>query len=124
MVKYYYCKKCGNIVEAVNGKCQPACCGESMTLLKPNTVDAAKEKHVPEVSFEKGAVLIKVGSVEHPMTEEHSIQWVTLETTKGVKRNSLNPGDAPSTRFALEEDEDPVCAYAYCNLHGLWMTAF
>ena len=124
MVKYYYCKKCGNIVESINDKNNPVCCGEPMSVLKPNTVDAAKEKHVPEVSFEKGVVVINVGSIAHPMTEEHLIQWVTLETTKGIKRHTLKAGDVPMTRFALCEDEDPVAVYAYCNLHGLWKSAF
>lgn len=124
MVKYYYCKKCGNIVEAVNDKCNPVCCGESMSVLTPNTVDAAKEKHVPEISFEKGCVVIKVGSVAHPMTEEHLIQWITLETSKGIKRHVLKAGEVPMTRFALTEDEDPIAVYAYCNLHGLWKAAF
>ena len=124
MVKYYYCKKCGNIVESINDKNNPVCCGEPMTLLTPNTVDAAKEKHVPEVSFEKGCVVINVGSVAHPMTEEHLIQWITLETSKGIKRHILKAGEVPMTRFALAEDEDPLAVYAYCNLHGLWKTSF
>jgi len=124
MVKYYYCKKCGNIVESVNDRNVPVCCGDPMTLLTPNTVDASKEKHVPEVSFEKGTVVINVGSVAHPMAEEHYIMWITLETSKGVKRHILKPGNVPMTRFAVDDDEDPVAVYAYCNLHGLWMTAF
>ena len=120
MVKYYYCKKCKNVVEEVNDKCVPACCGETMTLLNPNTVDAAKEKHVPQVSVQGKTVSVQVGSVIHPMTEEHFIQFITLETSKGVKRNMFKDSDNPVTVFTLEEDEKPVAVYAYCNLHGLW----
>ncbi len=123
MVKFYLCKKCGNIVESINDKCHPVCCGEPMTELKPNTVDAAKEKHVPDVKVCGNEVVVNVGSVAHPMTEEHLIQFVVLETSMGVKRNGLKAGEAPSVKFALAEGEKAVAVYAYCNLHGLWMTA-
>lgn len=123
MVKFYFCKKCGNIVESVNDRNNPVCCGEPMTVLKPNTVDAAKEKHVPDVKVSGNEVVVNVGSVAHPMTVEHLIEWVVLETSMGVKRNALKAGEAPCTKFALVQGEKPVAVYAYCNLHGLWMTA-
>jgi superoxide reductase len=97
------------------------CCGEPMTLLVANTVDAAKEKHVPVVSRSGNTVKVEVGSVPHPMTKEHYIQWIYLETKQGGQRRGLTPEDEPKAAFALEDDE-PVAVYEYCNLHGLWKT--
>ncbi len=97
------------------------CCGQKMEALVPNTVEASGEKHVPVVTVENGLVHVCVGSVNHPMLEEHSIEWVYLRTDKGGQRKALKPGDDPKVTFALCE-ETPVAVYAYCNLHGLWMT--
>lgn len=121
-VKFFICKHCGNFVATIfHSGVTPVCCGEPMTELKPNTVDAAQEKHVPVVSVSGGKVTVKVGSVPHPMVPEHYIQWILLETKKGEQRKALNPGDKPEAVFVLEDDE-PVAAYEYCNLHGLWKT--
>ncbi len=97
----------------------PVCCGEKMTLLEAGTVEASREKHIPVVSHEGNSVKVLVGSVLHPMAEEHSILWVALETDKGSQIKHLSVGAAPEVVFALA-DEKPLAVYAYCNLHGLW----
>jgi superoxide reductase len=96
------------------------CCGEPMEELTTNTVDAAQEKHVPEVAVEGNKVSVKVGSVAHPMLPEHYIQWIFLETKQGIQRKCLEPGQEPVAVFALAEGDEAVAAYDYCNLHGLW----
>lgn len=122
MVKLMKCNHCGNISELVLDKGVPeVCCGEKMEVLKANSTDAALEKHVPVVEVEGNKVCIKVGSVEHPMTEEHLIQFIFLETTKGVYRANLTPEDKPAAEFLLSEGEKALAAYEYCNLHGFWV---
>ncbi|MDD3920982.1 MAG: desulfoferrodoxin family protein [Eubacteriales bacterium] len=120
--KFYRCKHCGNLVGMIHNSGVPIiCCGEPMEELIPGSVDASREKHVPVVKAEQNAVTVEVGSAVHPMTQEHSIQWVYLLTDKGGQRKRLLPGSAPAVTFALA-DEVPAAVYAYCNLHGLWMT--
>jgi superoxide reductase len=120
--KFYKCKHCGNIVGMIHSSGAPlTCCGERMEELVPNTVDAAKEKHVPVVTVEGNKVVVEVGSVAHPMLEEHFIQWIYLQTKNGGQRKCLAPGQEPKATFALEDDE-VVAVYEYCNLHGLWKT--
>jgi len=120
MKKFYICEKCGNLVGMINSSGAPmSCCGQKMTEIIPGTVEASREKHIPEVKVEGNLVTVTVGSVLHPMAEEHSILWVYLETDKGGHRKALEVGKAPTVTFALA-DEKPVAAYAYCNLHGLW----
>ena len=92
-----------------------------MKELVPGTVEASTEKHIPVAAVEGNLVKVSVGAVEHPMTEEHLIQWVYLQTTSGGQRKVLAPGCAPAVTFALTDDDKPVAVYAYCNLHGLWM---
>lgn len=115
----YRCEKCGNIVEVLHGE-DPSmsCCGQEMTLLVPNSVDAAREKHVPVVEKIEGGYLVKVGSVAHPMEEKHYIEWVELNADGMVLRKFLKPGDTPEARFMV--DADTVTAREYCNLHGFW----
>ncbi len=121
-IKFYRCEHCGNLVGMVNDAGVPlVCCGQKMTHLDPGTTDGAVEKHLPVVTVEGNTVKVEVGSVAHPMTEEHSIQWIYLQTTKGGQRKALAPNDPPVVTFALLEEE-PVAVYAYCNLHGLWKT--
>ena len=123
-VKYYICKHCGNLVEVVNdGKVNPVCCGEKMSLLEPGTVEASHEKHIPVISAVGGDVKVFVGSIEHPMSEEHSILWISLLTDKGLHRVHLSPSDKPEAHFYIA-GETPIAAYAYCNLHGLWKVDF
>ena len=118
--KFYICEKCGNIVEMVNASgVNPHCCGQKMSVLEAGVIEASREKHVPEVKVLDGKVKVVVGSVLHPMSAEHSILWVSLETDKGSQRKYLEVGADPVVYFALE-NEKPVAVYAYCNLHGLW----
>ena len=120
-MKLFKCNKCGNIIYAINDKCEGiTCCGEDVKLLKAGIVDAAKEKHIPVVSINNNIVEVNIGEVDHPMTEDHYIEFILLETSKGVRINNLNPGDKPHTSFVLEENEELLNTYAYCNLHGLW----
>ncbi len=121
--KFFICEKCGNLVGMINESGVPMmCCGQKMTRIEAGVVEASREKHIPVVSFEGNTVAVTIGSVEHPMTAEHSILWVYLQTDKGGQRKCLEVGKAPVVTFALTEDEKPVAAYAYCNLHGLWKT--
>lgn len=121
MVKYYICERCGNIIEMVKDKGVPVmCCGQKMKELVPGTTDAAQEKHVPVYKVEDGKVTVTVGSVEHPMLDNHYIEWITVETTQGVLRKTLKPGEKPQAVFALSEGEEVLGVYAYCNLHSLW----
>ena len=120
--KFYICEHCGNLVEVINDAGVPMkCCGQNMTKLEAGVVEASHEKHIPVVNVDGNVVKVNVGSVEHPMAEEHSILWVYLETDKGGQRKELSHGEAPKVEFVLK-DEKPVAVYAYCNLHGLWKT--
>ena len=120
-MKFYICKRCGNIVAMVRESGAPlSCCGEKMTELVPGTADAAVEKHVPVIEVQDGKAIVTVGEVAHPMAPEHYIQWIALCTDKGNQRKKLEPGDEPKACFALCEGEKVVSAYAYCNLHSLW----
>lgn len=120
--KFYICEHCGNIIGLIHNAGVPMmCCGQKMTQIIPGTVEASKEKHIPVAEVVGNTVKVAVGSVEHPMAEEHHISWVYLETSKGGQRKNLEVGKAPTVEFALAE-EKPVAVYAYCNLHGLWMT--
>ena len=120
-VKFYICEHCGNIVTKIHDAGVPlVCCGQKMKELIPGTVEASVEKHVPVAFVEGNSVRVEVGSVAHPMSAEHYIPWVWLETSAGSQRKSLSPEDAPVVTFALAEGEKPVAVYAYCNLHGLW----
>ncbi len=115
----YICEICGNIVEMLHpGDGELVCCGQNMVLQEENTVDAAKEKHVPVVEKIKGGVLVKVGSVEHPMSDAHYIEWIEILTDKKVYRKNLKPGDKPQAEFML--DEEVLYAREYCNIHRLW----
>ena len=118
-LEIYKCEKCGNIVEVLHGSNgELVCCGEPMKLFKENSVDAAKEKHVPFVEQIAGGVKVQVGEVAHPMAAEHYIEWIEIIADGEVYRRFLNPGEAPEATFKI--DADQVSARAYCNLHGLW----
>ena len=122
-LKYYICEHCGNIITKVKDAGVPVmCCGQKMTELVAGTTDAAVEKHVPVYEVKDNKVEVKVGSVEHPMAEEHSIRWIVLETAQGSQRKELNPGEKPQAVFMLTDCDKAVAAYEYCNLHGLWKT--
>ena len=120
--KFYICRKCGNLVGMVHDSGVPMmCCGQKMEALEANTVDASGEKHLPVVTVADDVVTVNVGSAPHPMTEEHLIEGIFVETEHGGQRKALKAGDAPSVEFCLKGDK-AVAVYAYCNLHGLWMT--
>ena len=110
------------VVKLNKGGCTPSCCGEPMKELRANDTDGAKEKHVPDVKVVDGVVKVQVGSVAHPMLEEHYIVFIALETENGFQIKYLNPGEAPTAEFALG-DEKPVAVYEFCNLHGFWKAA-
>lgn len=119
--KFFICKHCGNFAGLIDDHKVPMiCCGDPMTELIPNTVDAALEKHVPvyEIS-DDGILTVNVGSVPHPMTPEHRIEFIYIQTQKGGQRRGLQ--NDPSAKFCFIEDP-PLAVFAYCNLHGLWKT--
>jgi superoxide reductase len=118
-LQIYKCEVCGNIVEMLHeGKGQLVCCGQPMKLQVENTVDAAKEKHLPVVEKVTGGFKVKVGSVPHPMEEKHYIEWVELLVGGKAYRQFLKPGEAPEAVFEIEADQ--AAAREYYNLHGLW----
>ncbi len=118
-LEVYKCGVCGNIVEVLHGgKGNLVCCGQPMNLLVENTVDAAKEKHVPVIEKVEGGVKVKVGDVAHPMEEKHWIQWIEIIADGKVYRQFLNPGEAPEAIFNVEAEQ--IAAREYCNIHGLW----
>lgn len=118
-LQVYKCEACGNIVEVLHGgEGELVCCGKPMVLMKENTVDAAKEKHVPVIEKIEGGYKVKVGSVPHPMEEKHYIEWVELIADGKAYRQFLKPGQAPEAIFKI--DAAKVSAREYCNLHGLW----
>jgi superoxide reductase len=124
-MKFFICRHCGNIIAYATNKGVPViCCGEKMQELVPNTTDAAHEKHVPVVIVDGngngGKVYVKIGSVAHPMTEKHYIEWVGLQTREGNQRKALLPGQAPEVCFMICPGDEVEAVYAYCNLHGLW----
>ena len=120
--KFLLCRRCGNLIEMINDSgVTPICCGTDMDVLTANTTEAATEKHIPVVEINGNIAKVTVGEVLHPMEEEHYIEWIYLETNKGIKRVNLKPGDEPVVSFTLAEDETVSSAYAYCNLHGLWL---
>ena len=120
-LEIYKCNICGNITEVMHGgKGAMQCCGQDMALLTENTVDAAKEKHVPVIEKIEGGVKVKVGAAAHPMEEKHYIEWIEIVAGDRVCSQFLNPGDAPEATFKIEADIGNVTARAYCNLHGHW----
>ena len=117
-LEVYKCEVCGNMVEVIHaGQGELVCCGKPMKLTVENTTDAAQEKHVPVVEATADGVAVKVGSVPHPMEEEHYIEWVEVIDGGKAYRQFLNPGEAPEASFAIKGS---VTAREYCNKHGLW----
>ena len=120
-MRFFKCEKCGKIVALVNEKPVPTiCCGEEMKELVANTTDAAQETHVPVYKVNGNVVEVVVGDVAHPMTEEHLIEWVSLQTEQGNQRKVLKAGQEPKVSFAFCDGDKVKAVYAYCNLHGLW----
>ena len=120
-MKFYICNHCKNIITYIDDKkVVPMCCGEKMQEIIPGTVDAAREKHIPDIKVEGNIVKVQVGSVEHPMVDVHYIQFIVLEKTSGYEIKYLKPNEKPCAEFILAEGDKVVACYEYCNLHGLW----
>lgn len=118
-LQIYKCEICGNIVEVTHkGAGELVCCGQPMKLLSENSIDAAQEKHVPVIEKTGNGFKVKIGSVAHPMTEEHYIEWIEAIVDGIAYRKFLKPGDAPEAEFCIEADN--ITAREYCNIHGLW----
>ncbi|MFZ5596320.1 MAG: desulfoferrodoxin [Bacillota bacterium] len=123
LMQIYKCGVCGNIVEVIHaGKGELVCCNRPMTLLVENTVDAAREKHVPVIEKSGDRVKVTVGSVAHPMEEKHYIEWVELIVDGKSYRKFLKPGETPVAEFCVP-DGKVIEAREYCNLHGAWKAA-
>jgi superoxide reductase len=118
-LQVYKCEVCGNIVEVLHtGQGELVCCGQPMKLQAENTVDAAKEKHVPVVEKTPSGIKVKVGSVAHPMEEKHYIEWIQIIAGGRAYRIFLEPGGAPEGTF--DSAVGDVTAREYCNVHGHW----
>ena len=121
-LQIYKCEVCGNVVEVLHeGAGELVCCGQPMKLMKENSVDAAQEKHVPVIEKTEEGIKVKVGSIPHPMVEEHYIEWIELIADGQAYRQFLKPGDTPEAVFKIEAQN--ITAREYCNLHGLWKNA-
>ena len=120
--KFFICKHCGNMIGLIDNKGVPmVCCGEKMTELVPNTVEASVEKHLPVVTVSGDKISVQIGSVSHPMEEAHHIAFLYVETECGGQRKCLKVGEEPKLEFCFSNDK-PIAVYAFCNLHGLWKT--
>lgn len=119
--KFLNCKICGNIVAVVKESGIPImCCGEQMKEIIPGTVEASTEKHIPVYRIEGNKVIVSIGEVEHPMQEEHYIEWIFIQTKFGNQRKILKAGEKPEACFSICDGDEVEAIYAYCNLHGLW----
>ena len=119
--KFLICRHCGNIVAMIRDNGVPVyCCSEEMQALTPGTTEASGEKHIPVYELAGNTVRVRVGSVAHPMTREHYIEWVCLETKQGIQYAHLNPEDPPQATFSLCQGDEVRAVYAFCNQHDLW----
>ena len=120
-MKFYICEHCGNIIAMVRDKGVPVmCCGQKMTEIVPGTTEAPVENHIPVYEVKDNKLYVTVGAAEHPMLPEHYIEWIAVETSNGNQRKPLKPGEPPKAVFALNEGDEVLAVYAYCNLHSLW----
>jgi superoxide reductase len=118
-IEFYRCEKCGNMVAEIKiGGGTLTCCGEPMTQLEANKVEASLEKHIPVLTKEGGKIKAAIGSVQHPMLPEHHIEWIALVADGRVEIKFLEPGEEPIAEFV---EVEAGAVYEYCNLHGLWM---
>lgn len=119
--KFLYCRHCGNLAALLRDRGVPLfCCGEAMEELRPGTSGASGEKHTPIYTVEGDTVRVTVGAAEHPMTEDHHIEWIALETRQGIQYAPLSPGDRPEACFPLAEGDTVQAVYAFCDQHELW----
>ena len=119
--KFLICRHCGNIVAVIRNRGVPIyCCAEEMDELVPGTTEASGEKHIPVYKREGNAVHVTVGSVKHPMTQQHYIEWICLETEQGIQYAHLEPDDQPEAKFPICDGDEVRTVYAFCNQHDLW----
>lgn len=119
--RFFICSHCGNIIAMIRDCGVPIhCCGEKMKEIIPGTTEAAEEKHIPVYTIEGETVTVSVGSVEHPMTPEHYIEWICIECGDGFQYKQLKPDNPPQTTFSISKGEKVKAVYAFCNLHSLW----
>ncbi len=119
--QFYICKHCGNLVDQLfDSGVDIICCGDPMTLMEANTVDASQEKHVPAFEVNGDKISVQIGSDIHPMLEEHYIGWIWLQTKLGGQRKKLQAGDEPKATFTVADGDEPIALFEWCNLHGLW----
>ena len=118
----YRCNICGNIVDVLHpGVGKLVCCGQEMQLLEEKTTDSGSEKHVPVVEKTDNGVKVKVGSIPHPMEENHFIEWIEITADGRVYRKMLKPGDKPEAEFEIDLDDiNVIGSREYCSIHGLW----
>lgn len=115
----YKCEVCGNTVEVVHQSGGTlVCCGKPMTKLAENSVEAAKEKHIPVTEKVQDGICVKVGEVEHPMLDNHYIEWIEVHTKNKIYRKYLKPGEKPQALFKV--DEEIIAVKEYCSVHGVW----
>lgn len=120
-IRFFICNHCGNIIAMVKDSGIPVqCCGEEMEEIIPGTSDGAQEKHLPVYNVNGETVTVSVGAAEHPMTPEHYIEWVCVESDEGLQFKKLNPNASPRVSFSLTKDDNVKAVYAFCNLHSLW----
>ena len=121
-IKFLLCKHCGNMVELIKDGGPPMiCCGEQITELIPNTVEASAEKHLPIATVSGDLLTVQIGSVPHPMEEKHHIEFIYVQTERGGQRKFFQVGEEPTLTFNLANDKS-LAVFAYCNIHGLWKT--
>lgn len=119
--KFYKCTVCGQIIKIIKQTQSPTvCCGKPMQEMSAGTTEASLEKHIPTFTIENNVVKVNVGSIEHPMTEEHFIEWVSLQTKEGCQLKKLSPQMKPYVEFHISNKDNVEAVFAYCNLHGLW----
>ncbi len=117
---FYKCDICGLVVGVLeNENKHITCCGQNMRKIVAGEVEASGEKHIPVCEYDGKVLTVSVGSVLHPMEDKHFIEWIYVQTKNGGQRKILHAQDKPVAKFVFEDDE-PICVYAYCNLHGLW----
>ena len=120
-IRFFICNHCGNIIAMVKDSGIPIqCCGEEMEEIIPGTSDGAQEKHVPVYNVNGETVTVSVGAAEHPMTSEHYIEWVCVESEEGLQFKKLNSDASPHVSFSLSKGDKVKAVYAFCNLHSLW----
>lgn len=120
-IRFFICNHCGNIIAMIKDAGVPVkCCGENMQEIIPGTSEGAQEKHIPVYDVKGETVKVLVGEIEHPMTPEHYIDWVCLETEYGFQLKKLKQGMPPHISFNMTKDDKVKAVYAFCNKHSLW----